>query len=407
MLMGTIIGISYERMDESKRNLSKARDDLEAEKMSLNIAESQLEFTGSQILASQANVINGYIKKADSRILNIDKVTESIDYAVRRFNEVDEGIASRINSINSQSGRGKSLLTTNQTLGVSISGTIVPVGTNAWNGYNIPDTPAAQNSGVSDYLKSSGKQLLFGNYTDDVTVLGTGAQIATGIFGVDAPGDIRDISADFVNWKWSWGHTGKTVLDTVALLPLVGVLKYGDEVVTLFKGADKVKDATKVVEAGGDVLKTDAIKVVSEAGGKIPVEDFKIIRNKSIHNIDADSITLGKYTPTVEKGVENWAKAGPDSYISKAGKNSTYFDLGSEFENIQNKYNLTGEDMFEYFNVPALDDAVSSGKVIQFSHKPDLPAYQGSYLEKEWKYLQEKHGYSILIEDKGGIWYAE
>ncbi len=141
--------------------------------------------------------------------------------------------------------------------------------------------------------------------------------------------------------------------------------------------------------------------------GKIPVEDFKHIRNASIHNVDADSMTLGKYTPTIENAVQDWTKAGPDSYISKAGNNSTYFDLGSEWSNIQKKYNLADDEMFKYFNVPALDDAVRNGKEIIFSHKPDLPAYKGSYLEAEWKYLQDKHGYSMLVEGKGGIWYAK
>jgi len=45
---------------------------------------------------------------------------------------------------------------------------------------------------------------------------------------VDLPGDIRDISADFKNWEWSWGHVGQTTLDAVGILPVVGVLKYGD-----------------------------------------------------------------------------------------------------------------------------------------------------------------------------------
>ncbi|MEN6411611.1 MAG: hypothetical protein ABFC84_02470, partial [Veillonellales bacterium] len=160
-------------------------------------------------------------------------------------------------------------------------------------------------------------------------------------------------------------------------------------------------NATKVV---------DGINVVEgKVGGKIPIEEFTKIRSQSIHNANAEasSMTLGKYTPTVENGVENWAKPGPDSYIAKAGDKSTYFDLGSEWENIQSRYNLTGEEMFNYFNKPALDDAVRNGKTIQFSHKPDLEIYKGSYLAEEWNYLKNEYGYSILIEGEGGIWYAK
>jgi hypothetical protein len=41
-----------------------------------------------------------------------------------------------------------------------------------------------------DYLKDSLEQLALGNYTDKVTVLGTGAQIATGLLGLDLPADM-------------------------------------------------------------------------------------------------------------------------------------------------------------------------------------------------------------------------
>ncbi len=83
-----------------------------------------------------------------------------------------------------------------------------------------------------------------------------------------------------------------------------------------------------------------------------------------------------------------------------------YFDLGGDWTTIQNKFGLTDDEMLEFFNVPALDDAVKSGKEIKFSHKPDLPEYQTSYLAQEWKYLQEKYGFDEL-ELKGDVWIAK
>nr|WP_217635443.1 hypothetical protein [Evansella caseinilytica] len=160
---------------------------------------------------------------------------------------------------------------------------------------------------------------------------------------------------------------------------------------------------SNAASGAGNVL--DNIKIIDgKVGGKIPVDDFKEIRKASLHNVNSDSMTLGKYTPTIEQGVENWAKPGPDSYIKKAGGNSTYFDLGSEWSNIQKKYNLTNDEMFEYFNVPALDDAVSRGKVIKFSHDPRL--YPDSYLSQEWQYLKETHGFKTL-KLKGDVWIAK
>lgn len=60
--------------------------------------------------------------------------------------------------------------------------------------------------------------------------------------------------------------------------------------------------------------------------------------------------------------------------------------------------------MFEYLNIPALDDAVSSGKTICFSHNPRL--YPDSYLAQEWQYLKENYGFKSLTK-KGDVWIAK
>lgn len=169
--------------------------------------------------------------------------------------------------------------------------------------------------------------------------------------------------------------------------------------------ADEAVDVAKGPSNAAKMI--DGINVVEgKVGGKIPLEEFTKIRNQSIHNANAEasSMTLGKYTPTVENGIENWAKPGPDSYIAKAGDKSTYFDLGSEWSSIQKRYNLTRDEMFNYFNRPALDDAVRSGKTIQFSHDPRL--YSDSYLADEWKYLKDTYGYKTLIREGDG-WIAK
>ena len=78
-------------------------------------------------------------------------------------------------------------------------------------------------------------------------------QVGAGILNVDLPMDIRDISADIRNWEWSWEHAGQTVLDGVGLLPVVGTLKYTDEVGTLVKPV--VKHGDEVVLAGEKTIK--------------------------------------------------------------------------------------------------------------------------------------------------------
>lgn len=88
----------------------------------------------------------------------------------------------------------------------------------------------------------------------------------------------------------------------------------------------------------------------------------------------------------------------------KAG-DTTYFSLGTEWDKITDTYGLdvAGQNMFDYFNKPALDDAINAGKEIRFSHNPE--AYGECALKWEWDYLQEKHGY-FALEKKGDFWYA-
>ena len=97
---------------------------------------------------------------------------------------------------------------------------------------------------AEDYLIRSAECVVLGNFTDEVTVLGVGVQIVLGIFDLDLPGDIRDIIADIKNLaetdRVRWDLIGMLALDLIGLIPVIGALKYSDEVGTLFKNAGKV-----------------------------------------------------------------------------------------------------------------------------------------------------------------------
>ena len=87
-------------------------------------------------------------------------------------------------------------------------------------------------------------QTLGGNYYQGETSLaGAGGQMALGLLGLDAPADIRDISYDIQNWQSVPGW--QKAADLAAVLPLVGGLKYVDEV------ADGVKAAARAADAAG------------------------------------------------------------------------------------------------------------------------------------------------------------
>ena len=139
----------------------------------------------------------------------------------------------------------------------------------------------------------------------------------------------------------------------------------------------------------------------------MPLEEYEMYRTKSVINPESDTMTLGKYEPTIRPdGTQDWSTPGPNSYISKAG-DTTYFSLGDDWNKITAKYGLDaeGKDMFKYFNQPALDDAVAQGKTIRFSHKPTLKMYEKSAIRWEWDYLHEQYGYTGPYKI-GEFWYA-
>ena len=154
-------------------------------------------------------------------------------------------------------------------------------------------------------------------------------------------------------------------------------------------------------------VKTPQAKSTTSPIKNMPLEEYEMYRTKSVINPDSDTMTLGKYEPTIRPdGTQDWSTPGPNSYISKAG-DTTYFSLGDDWDKITVEYGLDaeGKEMFKYFNKPALDDAVAQGKTIRFSHDPKLEKYKKSALRWEWDYLHEQYGYPEPVKI-GEFWYA-
>ncbi len=61
--------------------------------------------------------------------------------------------------------------------------------------------------------------------------------------------------------------------------------------------------------------------------------------------------------------------------------------------------------MFEYFNKPALKDAIGSGKSIQFSQNP---INDDGFLGMEWDYIKDTlHLTDGDLIERGGMWYVK
>ena len=140
--------------------------------------------------------------------------------------------------------------------------------------------------------------------------------------------------------------------------------------------------------------------VEGKVNGQIPVDEYKLIRGRSLQNENSTTMTLGKYL------VDESGNVLPEAYTEMAKKyGDAYFDLGNEWGVVKEIYGITDKDMFELFNKPALDYAVESGKTIRFSQDPRLKIYEDDAIADEWRYLMEKYGY-IELKKEGEFWYA-
>lgn len=163
-----------------------------------------------------------------------------------------------------------------------------------------------------DYIYISGKQIILGNYTKDVTLAGTGGQVVLGVIGVDFPADIRDIFYDLQNWEWSWSHAEQTGLDMVALVPLIGGFKYTDEAATLMKGKINFpksnKDMKNVFGIGDKTfhqqVKPEIIKQIKN--DPVYGSEFKKMGNNPDIGIDGAGNVVIKDVKTGKTLETNW-----------------------------------------------------------------------------------------------------
>ena len=94
--MGDVIGISFESMAQAKIKLNRARDLSQQVMNNFNAAITALDNGTSLRVRLAAADIREEVNKVSKRIEDIDRVNVGIDYAVRRFQEVDDNIASKI-----------------------------------------------------------------------------------------------------------------------------------------------------------------------------------------------------------------------------------------------------------------------------------------------------------------------
>ena len=189
---------------------------------------------------------------------------------------------------------------------------------------------------AEDYLIRSAECVVLGNFTDEVTVLGVGVQIVLGIFDLDLPCDIRDIIADIKNLaetdRVRWDLIGMLALDLIGLIPVIGALKYSDEIGTLFKNADKVSvvarstDGTGVLakhadEAGAWLHGVKVFKYSDETAEAVASGEKLLKESQTVYESFADMMSpddAAKYLDFLENGSREGLTSAELAGVEKA-----------------------------------------------------------------------------------------
>lgn len=238
---------------------------------------------------------------------------------------------------------------------VSIGKTIGEFGTKAWNDTlnffsNAGKWGAERLNDIKDWGKSAKEyvwksvtKFVLGDYSDDnITVLSFIGNIITGFFDVDLPLDVRDIVYDVQHWGQGENFGVYFALDIVALLPIIGVIKYckyADDV------ADGAKDLGKVIEAGADTGKT--IDNITDARKNI---------NKITDAVD-DAKDLGKNKELLKELAESGVKYTEEDVIliyKNADGSLMWLEKGTESAGLEHILTKHAKEFEDVNDVPAL-----------------------------------------------------
>lgn len=133
---------------------------------------------------------------------------------------------------------------------------------NALNSEDFDIEQATKNAG--NYILKSGEKLILGDYSEEnVTVLSMGANVFASITGLDTILDIRDLAYDIQHIGEEDYIVAQLAVDTIALIPIIGMVKYfkytdevADGVKTVSNVADQISDASKSAENMAEILAT-------------------------------------------------------------------------------------------------------------------------------------------------------
>ena len=265
---------------------------------------------------------------------------------------------------------------------------------------------------AEDYLIRSAECIVLGNFTDEVTVLGVGVQIVLGIFDLDLPCDIRDIIADIKNLaetdRVRWDLIGMLALDLIGLIPVIGALKYSDEVGTLFKNAGKVSVVAEGADGVGAVARhadeagawLQGVKVFrySDETAEAVASGEKLLKESgTIYESFADMMSpddAAKYLDFLENGSKEGLTSAELAGVEKA--DALLVSRKVEYEDVWDLRNAG--DVLESGSKGGLDTIIKNGKVSIDDIKTNPSAFSGKSAEEIADVLRNS-GYDVTIKN--------
>ena len=265
---------------------------------------------------------------------------------------------------------------------------------------------------AEDYLIRSAECVVLGNFTDEVTVLGVGVQIVLGIFDLDLPCDIRDIIADIKNLaetdRVRWDLIGMLALDLIGLIPVIGALKYSDEVGTLFKNAGKVSVVAEGADGVGAVARhadeagawLQGVKVFrySDETAEAVASGEKLLKESgTIYESFADMMSpedAKRYLDFLENGSREGLTSAELAGVEKA--DALLVSRKVEYEDVWDLRNAG--DVLESGSKGGLDTIIKNGKVSIDDIKTNPSAFSGKSAEEIADVLRNS-GYDVTIKN--------
>ena len=157
-----------------------------------------------------------------------------------------------------------------------------------------------------------------------------------GFLDLDLPCDIRDIIADVRNLAQAdeikWDMIAMLALDLIGVIPVIGALKYSDEIGTLFKNADKVSvvarstDGTGVLarhadEAGAWLQGVKVFRYSDETAEAVASGEKLLKESGTIYESFADMMSpddAAKYLDFLENGSKEGLTSAELAGVEKA-----------------------------------------------------------------------------------------